>query len=98
MGEREATHQIGRVGISAVYTINSVSPLGGDLFISSIFQGGGEGGLIEKGAHLMAHPRCKNLLPSRVTQNKDNKEVKTKDRMNIIVTKQRKTLQVLTLR
>ena len=41
-----------------------------------------------------AHPRCKNLLPSRVTY---NKEVKTIDRTNIIETKQRKTSQVLTL-
>ena len=46
-----------------------------------------------------AHPRCKNLSPSRVTlQNKENKEVKTKDRTNIIVTKQRKTSQVFTPR
>ena len=36
-----------------------------------------------------AHPRCKNLSPSRATWNKENKEVKTKDRTNIIVTKQR---------
>ena len=47
---------------------------------------------------IAAHPRCKNLLCSRVTQNKENKEVKTIERMNIIVTKQRKTSQVLTPR
>ena len=38
--------------------------------------------------HKRAHPRCKNLSPSRVTRNKENKEVKTKDRTNIIATKQ----------
>ena len=43
----------------------------------------------------MAHSRFENLLRSRVTE---NKEVKTIDRTNIIVTKQRKTSQVLTPR
>ena len=46
--------------------------------------------------HNTAHPRCKNLLSSRVTKNRENKEVKTTDRTNIIVTKQRKPSQVLT--
>ena len=44
----------------------------------------------EKNTQIWAHPRCKNLLPSRVAK----KEVKTIDRTNIIVTKQRKTSQV----
>ena len=41
---------------------------------------------------ILAHPRCKNLSPSPVT----NKEIKTIERTNIIVTKQRKTSQDFT--
>ena len=44
------------------------------------------------------HPRCKNLLNSLVTYNKENKEVTTIKPRKTKGTKQRKSSQVLTPR